>query len=479
MNKAVIIIIFINCFILNITFASDTLKLTKLISLEKFGREYAPGYLLIDNKIFEIAYAQNNSFFNYISYPYDKYSQVYFRNCNFGVYESSNRITMPIVNSGFYVLDSCNIRSLPVVNVSGDISIGSSLMNGLSIENTKNLRLRLVQDTLVSYIMLQNNENMKFQLDQCAFRDSGEMRSYNTTFSEFNFLYDKRSGCNIYFHNDTINSFLAGAIDVDFDLKNYKHNNTFAFYQCHINAPFIFFENIPNSTFVFNNCTFGSNANLSDMAVDNLVIRNCRNFPEQIMIGFRDKDKKVQLSLVNSNLDNVRFDFASNIKLIFDSTDSKDVITNSYKNLLEKFEHEGKARSYRLVDLQYRRLNDNNFFHFLNCIWWYHGYMPGLVFAWTALFLLMFFYFNKKCWGKIYETYPLKNGQNAATYNKPNNKFRFYSAVLLYTLFIFFSLRIDFSKLNFRHLGFVYFLLCQYIVGLWCMIFILRFVFKL
>ena len=255
--------------------------------------------------------------------------------------------------------------------------------------------------------------------------------------------------------------------------------NIFTFYNCYLNCSFLFFDLIPNSTFIFDNCTFGPNIYLSDMAVDKIIIRNCQNISEQFVLGFREKKNEVRLGLTNSNLDNIRFDFAENIRLTFDSTDSRDAITNSYKSLLEKFEHEGKNRSFKTVDLQYRRFKDSKIFHFLNSVWWYHGYKPSLVFMWALGLLILFFFFNLKYWNQVFEAYPLKDGHKASLYNQKSKKMRFYSIVFLYTLFIFFSLRIDLNRLNFKNVKFVYAFLVQYLIGLWCMIFIIRFIIKL
>ncbi len=471
-------------FITNATFAKDTLYASKPISLEGIGKAYAPGHLVIDKKIFQIPYSNNNGFFNSLIYPKNKFTQVYFRNSDFSVFESPGFKSVQSENSGFYIIDSCKITLLPIFNTSGEIHIVSSQLNNLSVTNTNKLRISLTNDSSISHIVMQNNRNIKIQLLQCSFKDSGEIRIFNSTISQFDFAYDRRSGCNILFQNDTINHFSVGIIseankELQRDKSWYKNENTFTFYNCHINAPFVFFDQIPNSTFVFNNCTFGSNVYLADMAVDKIVIRNCQNIPAQIIIGFREKFSKVYLGLINSNLDNLRFDFSPNIRLVFDSSDSKDVIINSYKNLLEKFEREGKERSYKIVDLQYRNFKDSRIFHFINCIWWYHGYQPILVFIWTLGFLISFFIFNLFCWKEIFEIYPLKEGQRATAYKQENRKLRFYSIVILYTLFVFFSLRVDLNKLNFTKLKFVYAFLVQYLMGLLCMLFIIRFIIKL
>lgn len=484
MTRLLVTLFIVKCFIINAVFATDTLYVTKPISLEQIGREYAPGCLLIDKKIFQIPYANNNGFFNSFTYPKTKFTQVYFRNSDFGVFESPGLKFLQSDNSGFYIIDSCKINLLPIFNTTGDIRIVSSQLSTLSVDNTTNLSLSLTNDSSISFIVMQNNRNMKLQLMQCSFKDSGEIRIFNSTISQFDFSYDIRSGCNIFFQNDTINNFSTSIIsDADQKFSNdngwYKHENTFTFNNCHINAPFEFFDKIPNSTFIFNNCTFGSNVYLADMAVDKIIIRNCQNIQQQFVIGFREKTSEVKLGLENSNLDNIRFDFLPNVKLVFDSIDSKDAITNSYKNLLEKFEHEGKERSYKLVDLQFRNFKDSHVFHFLNSVWWYHGYQPGLVFIWTLGLLIIFFLFNLKYWKQIFEIYPLKEGQRASVYKQDNRKLRFYSIVILYTFFIFFSLRVDLNKLNFKNLKFVYAFLAQYLIGLWCMIFIIRFIIKL
>ena len=484
MLRLILTLFLVECFIVNTTLASDTLYVTKPISLEHIGREYAPGYLLIDKKFFKIPYANNNGFFNSLFYPKTKFTQVYFRNSQFSVFESPGLKFLQSENSGFYIIDSCKINLLPIFNTTGDIQIASSQVSTLSVENTTNLSLSLSNDSSISFIVMQNNRNLKLQLFQCSFNDSGATTIYNSTLSQFNFAYNERSNCEILFQNDTINNFSASIFpDTNKKLQNYngryKYENTFTFYDCYINAPFLFFDQIPNSTCIFNHCTFGPNIYLADMAVNKIIFRNCQNIPNQFTIGFREKNSEVKLGVINSNLDNIRFDFLPNIRLMFDSIDSKDAIANSYKNLLEKFEHEGRERSYKIVDLQYRNFKDNRIFHFLNCIWWYHGYEPGLVFIWTLGFLIVFFFFNLKYWRQIFEIYPLKEGQQAGLYKRSNKKLRFYSIVLLYTLFIFFSLRVDLNKLNFKNLKFVYFFLAQYLIGLWCMVFIIRFIIKL
>lgn len=270
MIRQLVILFIVECFIINVTFATDTLYVTKPFSLEQVGREYAQGCLLIDRKIFEIPYANNNGFFNSLTYPKTKFTQVYFRNSDFGVFESPGLKSLQSENSGFYIIDSCKINLLPIFNTTGDIRIVSSQLHSLSVDNTTNLSLSLTNDSSISFILMQNNRNMKLQLMQCSFKDSGEIRIFNSTISQFDFSYDRRSGCNIFFQNDTINNFSASIIsDDDKKLRNdkdwYKHGNTFTFYNCHINAPFVFFDEIPNSTFIFHNCTFGSNVYLADM----------------------------------------------------------------------------------------------------------------------------------------------------------------------------------------------------------------------
>ncbi|HAQ39204.1 MAG TPA: hypothetical protein DCQ58_11915 [Saprospirales bacterium] len=470
-------------FIVHSANAVDTLRIAKPISLDKIGIPEGDDYLLIQKKAIQIPHGDNNrfGFFNYFDYSRNKFSYVLFRNCFFNVYELPLSIGTLGSNSGFYVLDSCEIEYFPIVKSSGTISINSSLLKFLTVEDTRNLQLQLLDLNSISYILIDKNSKLKMQHMNCSYADSASLRIYHSSIDEFDFAYDERSGCDIYFVNDTLNRFIASTLekeshDSDTAQKKYPYENKFYFKNCYINTSFVFFEPVPNSVFVFDNCTFGSDSDLDDLAIDKLVIKNCQYFPEQFTISFREKSKKVDISLVNVNLDNIRMDILPNMRLVFDSEISADEISNSYFNLLEKFRKEGKDRSYRIVDLQYREWK-GGVWNFIAKIWWNYGYDRGRVFLWTIGFICLFLVFNFFFWPQITGIYnPFENIKKEDVNQHIMEKL---VKALVYTLFVFFAIIVDFKKIRFTNPYLIIYILCQHVIGILCILFIVEYVFKL
>lgn len=481
MSKILYLLAFITSFVFVRAKASDTIKINKTLSLDNIGVNEGVDYLLIRNKSFLAPFTSNMGFFNYFTYPKDKFSQVYFRTCYFNVFDAQSSLISLKSNEGFYVIDSCDIDHLHILNTSGRIAIASSKIEILNVEKTNNLDISLTQNKKISHLRFDNNRNLKLHLYNSNFKDSSNLNIYNSSISEFTFIYNENSGCNAYFQNDTINSFISGSLyDKINDLIQYKewykYENNFTFQNCHINAGFIFFEHIPNSTIIFNNCTFGENLGIGDLAIDKLVFRNCKRFPLQTYIGFREQEKDVKLQIVNTNIDNLSFEFLPNIILDFDSTDGQDIISNSYKNLMDKFESEGKSNSYMNIDLQYRKYSDSKITNLIKKMWWGYGYKQWYVFLWTLSFIILFLCFNVLFRKQIFETYNLNSDKTDQIVHNNISKKELYAYTLIFTIFIFFTLSIDFGKLNYGRLKFVFAFLFQYFIGLWCVLFIIRYV---
>jgi len=470
-------------FIVHSANAVDTLRISKPISLDKIGVPEGVDYLLIQNKAIQIPHGDKNrfGFFNYLDYSRNKFSQVYFRNCFFNVYEPPLSIGTLGSNSGFYVLDSCEIEYFPIAKSSGTISINSSLLKFLTVEDTRNLQLQLMDLNSISFIWIQNNSKLKMQHMNCSYADSASLKISNSSIDEFDFAFDERSGCDIYFVNDTLNRFIASTVDKesqnsDTAQKKYPHENKFYFKNCYINTYFVFFEPVPNSVFVFDNCTFGPDSDLDDLAIDKLVIKNCHNFPEQFTISFREKSKEVDISLVNVNLDNIRMDILPNMRLVFDSEVSADEISNSYFNLLEKFRKEGKDRSYKFVDLQYKEW-EGGVCNFIAKLWWNHGYNRGRVILWTIGFLCLFFVFNFRYWHQLTGIYnPFDNIKKEADNQHKRDKLM---KAIVYTFFVFFAIIVDFKKIRFTNPYLIIYIIFQHVIGILCILFIVKYVFKL
>ncbi|MBL7722491.1 MAG: hypothetical protein JNK27_00010 [Chitinophagaceae bacterium] len=483
-HRECLLLTFLLASIWTLTYGNDTIRLNKRIILDNYGYEYAPGYLLLNNKYWEVGYHTNNGHFNYFAYNKKRFSQVYFKNSTFSAYQVNGEKLTPQFNSGFYILDSCNLEHLTIANTTGDIRLVGSKLSVLEVQNTKDLQLSINNDSALQYLVFQDNRNLSLQFIASSFQDSAMVKIFNTTFKQFDYGYSLKSGSDFYFSRDTINWFVTGMGPIEPDsLKSYrkwyKYKNTFLFDDCYINCDFTFFESIPNSTFIFNKCRFGPNAFMGDMAVDEMIFQNCIQINPQLTFKFREENEAVRLGMSNSDVRNIRFDFANNMELVFDSTYSQDGKYNSYQSLLEKFSAEGKNRSYKNLNLQYKKFHQSRFAFFLEKIWWGHGYKKALVFLWTIFFLIVFFLVNYKNWQIVHPSYPIIEWKKEPYYYNYRQKSRIKLTAVLHTMYVFFSLKVDFNKLKTDKWKPLLFFWLQYFTGLWCLIFIVRFIFKL
>ncbi len=118
----------------------------------------------------------------------------------------------------------------------------------------------------------------------------------------------------------------------------------------------------------------------------------------------------------------------------------------------------------------------------MDYIWWRYGYSKWLVILWTFVFLVLFFNYNYKNWDGMRRIYGVFDKDELAVLSKldknKRNK-RKAAFVLLYTSFIFFSLRIDFDKLKYANTKYLTAFFTQYVVGLICLFFLANAIFKL
>jgi len=187
-------------------------------------------------------------------------------------------------------------------------------------------------------------------------------------------------------------------------------------------------------------------------------------------------------------LSNIKFDYNDKLELYFPQGTNVDIITGTYENLLAKFKTEGKFESYKKTDIEYQRWQASRsgtwgkMTNFLNHIWWNYSYSKGYIIWWTIGLLFFFLILNCIWWKKMQEVYPIVT-DNDIRNNKYDRSFRTtmrrWVAIALYTSLIFFSLKIDFEKLNLRKSRYIFFFFIQYLVGLVCVFFIANAILKI
>ncbi len=224
-----------------------------------------------------------------------------------------------------------------------------------------------------------------------------------------------------------------------------------------------------------------------NLKVDTIIFRNCTNIPYPLFLSVDSSKKYVHIQLINSNVNNIRFDYTDKFRLYFDMFVSEETKNNTYQSLLAKYKNEGKPQNLEKIDVEYKRYQyKRNWLMWpiwlLDYIWWRYGYSKWLVIVWTLVFLAIFFRYNYKNWEGMRKMYSVFDKDDLSLLGQGKNEHRLRKKivyVLLFTSFIFFSLRVDFDKLKYANNKFLVSFFIQYIVGLICLFFLANAIFKL
>ncbi len=259
-----------------------------------------------------------------------------------------------------------------------------------------------------------------------------------------------------------------------------------AFKECYLNVNIFHQGYLHVKKLVFNRCTFGPDAKIENFNCDTLIFKECGTLPATLSINPLRQKSKLNLFIFNTDLSQTRFNYYDNMVLFFNYAEDtskiqidQDDISNTYESLLDKFRNEKKENSYQTLDIQYRiwKANKEGFLsksaHFINKVWWYYGYKKWYVLLWTLAFIVLFFIINMIWWKNVHLTYAIVPFTGTSA-----RKSRFIP-ILLYTLFVFFSLKIDFAKLKFSKSSFILLFFLEYLIGLICIFFIFNAIIKL
>jgi len=175
--------------------------------------------------------------------------------------------------------------------------------------------------------------------------------------------------------------------------------------------------------------------------------------------------------------------------LYFNDYLSLDIKNGIYKELLDNLFKKGYKNLYRSFDIEYKRFIYENYNQFSERIsyligrtWWNFGYNKQRVFLWTLIFIFLFsipirLKFNLFV-EKVYR-YDKLLIRLRANRKLNNSIIRFlldYWLAFVYTIFVFFNLKLDFDKLSFNNYFASAFILIIYVLGLICTAFIVNLV---
>jgi hypothetical protein len=464
-----------------IAYANDTtIIIERPIPITKLGADYFNERFGLNGKVVYFPYSRSEkiSLFSYLliddlSTPIE----IRFSNCSFIKNDNYPRVIQQKNINKFLSFDSCTFDYIYLKNLSGSLGLERNNIHFLEIDSSRGLNLGFLDNMQVDspYIKISNSfiTELSFvqRLSKNTFLFNNDTIN-NTVWLPSSNLYikDREVYPDVY---STDSNLLTEERELDTPIES-----TINFKNCYINADFACYGLLTNSTIVFEDCTFGPNADLANMIINKIVIKNCR-VTNPLLLSFNLNYPKVWLSIANTDLTNIKLDYSSNVGLSFEPTDNSDVVLNTYKNLLDKFRSEGKDESYKNVDIQYKLYKKSSVGIFLERIWWYYGYRKYYVFGWTIFFLSLFFLFNASYWTGMQATYPIVPLPKINYYDRGfKSNVRKLTTALLFTIFIFFSIGINFSKLNYNKLRFVIAFFLQYLIGLFCLVFILKAIIK-
>ncbi|MGN6418268.1 MAG: hypothetical protein ACTHMC_12295 [Pseudobacter sp.] len=237
---------------------------------------------------------------------------------------------------------------------------------------------------------------------------------------------------------------------------------------------------------VFYKVDFAPDLNLSGFSCDTLIFVDCGLLPKSLNIDVLPTGRPLSLMIKNTDFQDVRFVYNNYTRLIFDTANeysyrngimNDDLTSSTFQMLIEKFRREGKMQSLENVDLDFYKwkFSKANVFGkaglFLNKIWWYYGYKKWLILIWSFIFISVFVIINYYQWNHVQPAYPIMP-DNFIGWNKVEY-------VIVYTVLVFFSLRIDLGKLKYEKRAHIYLFFIQYLVGLICLFFIFNALVKL
>lgn len=440
--------------------------------------------------------------------------KIIFKNC---IYSYKNNITIDscffITNDTFPLPENCDGNDPTLSLQGGFIITNSHFTDDLSVRNVAystqagyaNINYNHCSNIDLSYNkcrlmnVMQNEISGQFsfswsQSDVTAIANNylaDSSKSFNIDYSNFKIsLQVLNNNCEkLSLNEDTVSGILNFVFSKTINSLKQKVKKQILVKNSLINAKC--YTDIDDSLFesklIFDNCSFGNSASMFNLKVDTIIFRNCTNIPFPLFLTTDTSKHTVFIELINSNVNNIRFDYTDKFKLFFESSVSEETKNNTYQSLLAKYKSEGKPENIEKIDIEYKRYQyKSNWLMWpiwlLDYIWWRYGYSKWLIVVWTLVFLSIFFYYNFKNWEGMRKMYSVfdKDDLSLLGIGKNENRFRKKLVyVLLYTSFIFFSLRVDFDKLKYANNRFLASFFTQYIVGLICLFFLANAIFKL
>jgi hypothetical protein len=368
-------------------------------------------------------------------------------------------------------VDSNQFNSLDLAYDRGDLeSSYNKYLGNLSMGVNHFSEVRISRDSFVSPNSLLKSEYNTIQ---------GELSIMSVGFSQLTATFNIDSLNGGFLYRNTMDRFGVS--------RHPSRRFRIVFDHCYIDKTFYCSEVTAISSITFRQCTFGPNLHTLSVRADTVKFEDCPNMSTELTLDIRPVRNTCWIKLVNARIADRKFNYNPSYHLAFDSTSNKDDFASAYEYLLAKFKAEGKNDSYERVDIEYQQEKAirgsrwDKVFNWLDDNWWNYGYSKLEVIKWTGWFILIFFVLNSLLWKQMQELYRIDQDHSFIDRNEnPAHYFlQKYVRILLYTCYIFFSVKINLSRLKVTNLFLVFYFFLQFTLGLWCLFFIVNAILKI
>ncbi len=285
-------------------------------------------------------------------------------------------------------------------------------------------------------------------------RPQNNQKEYDELYYKKNFLYQGELGPVTLVHCQ-IDTLIIDSLNINSEIRIFKTKiSVIIFNHCYFETPMVLKGDMPNWICLKDN-NFSNEGQLNLTNLENLERngKNCR---------FR---------IENTDLAKVSFDYK-----YFDldtSNTSKQDRDFAYSRILENQKKNGFEDGEKKIDIESKKYKYSQ--HYLGKIqdaitmyWWEYGYSKFKILGWTLLFIAIFTLLNVVLWNNMQVVYPIFDEESKSNVYLKRNLFW----SLIYTSYIFFSLKVDFGKIKPYKKFYVFLFFFEYTVGLICVFFI-------
>lgn len=379
---------------------------------------------------------------------------------------------------GHYIAFNNNIFEQPFVvsGLSGNLQLSGNRTPYLFFSGAGMGTIVCTSNHIDAIVQIKQSKYQRVEMNTNIFKnDTARFHIISSTIDHFMLTANVAKVLRLDMYTDTL-----GTVDVDDNWGDktapMSRISELNFYHCQFTGSVatIIRQNKRKPSIRFYDCVFSKDVQLTNLNADTIEFDRCKDIVKDMALSAERNDRPTVLKFRHTDLSHIDFDYDQ--RYVLYQWPERETIRGIYEQLLVKFQNEKKLESYERVDKEYFRFRHSWLINAISYCWWDYGYNKWLIILWTVFFVFIFSALNYRFWDRCVETYPIKKVSEISSTHAGVQKF---IKILVYTSFIFFSIKIEFEKLSFKKTGWLAYFFLQYLLGLICLFFIANAILKL